>query len=261
MTGTFKPNLDVLPLAQRRLWTDLKKSRDLGFTLYGGTALALRLGHRESIDFDFFSEKALDRDALKDAFPFLEKSTTIQDKDNTWVVLASPENSGSEYVKVSFFGTIGFGRVGEPSLTDDGVLLVASFDDLMATKVNVILQRAEAKDYRDIAAMVNVGVSLSRGLASAKILFSPTFQPSESLKALVYFGDGDLNTLTQAEKNTLISAVQETRDLPKVSLRSRSLSGLNWDESVPRDKSNVEDTIFRSEAQCDSDSDTKLPGP
>ena len=37
-------------------------------------------------------------------------------------------------------------------------------DDLMATKVKVVLPRAEAKDYRDVAAMLNAGVSLSRGL-------------------------------------------------------------------------------------------------
>lgn len=52
---------------------------------------------------------------------------------------------------------IGFGRVGEPDLTEDSILQVASLDDLMATKVKVVLQRAEAKDYRDIAAMVTAG--------------------------------------------------------------------------------------------------------
>ena len=135
---------------------------------------------------------------------------------------AAAEEKG---VKVSFFGAIAFGRVGEPDFTDDGVLLVASFDDLMATKVKVVLQRAEAKDYSDVAAMVNAGVSLSRGLASARRLYGPNFQPSESLKALVYFNDGDLNTLTADEKKTLVEAVRVVRDLPDVELRSTSLSG------------------------------------
>ena len=31
-------------------------------------------------------------------------------------------------------------------------------------------------------------------------MYGPNFQPSESLKALVYFNDGDLKTLTTAEK-------------------------------------------------------------
>ena len=110
-----------------------------------------------------------------------------------------------------------------PEFTDDGILQVASLDDLMATKLKVILQRAEAKDYRDIAAMVGAGVSLAQGLASARLLFGPNFQPSESLKALAYFDDGDLQTLTEAEKGILVGAVQAVRDLPQVKVRSTYL--------------------------------------
>lgn len=38
---------------------------------------------------------------------------------------------------------------------------MASLEDLLATKLKVILDRAEAKDYRDIAEMISKGVSLS----------------------------------------------------------------------------------------------------
>lgn len=226
MTREFRPRMDILPPSQHRLWPQLGSTPKLGFTLYGGTAIALRLGHRESVDFDFFSEKPLDREAIKAALPFIAQSTTLQDQDDTWVVLVSCGNSEREHVKVSFFGAIDFGRVGEPDFTDDGVLQVASLDDLMATKVKVVLQRAEAKDYRDVAAMIDVGVSLSHGLASARLLFGSNFQPSESLKALVYFNDGDLQTLTAAEKTTLVDAVKTVRDLPEVVLRSTCLGCL-----------------------------------
>ena len=215
--------MEVLPPAQQSLWPELRHAPALGFTLYGGTAIALRLGHRASVDFDFFSERPLDREAIKAAFPFAATSTTLQDQDNTWVILAPAGNTESERVKVSFFGTIAFGRVAEPDFTDDGVLQVASFDDLMATKVKVVLQRAEAKDYRDVAAMLSAGVSLSRGLSSARLFFGPNFQPSESLKALVYFNDGDLATLTAAEKAALVNAVKAVRDLPDVALVSKHL--------------------------------------
>lgn len=226
MTRKFTPCMDILSPAQKRLWSTLRNAPNLGFTLYGGTAIALRLGHRNSVDFDFFSEKPLDREAIKAAFSFVEQSTTRRDERNTWVLDVPYADSQRSHVQVAFFGTLDFGRVGEPDFTDDGVLQVAALDDLMAAKVKVVLQRAEAKDYRDVAAMINAGVSLSHGLSSARLFFGPNFQPSESLKALVYFNDGDLHTLTKAEKKTLVDAVKAVRDLPEVTLRSISLSGL-----------------------------------
>src|SRR5260363_17161 len=72
VSGVFKPRMDILPPAQQRLWPALRPAADLGFVLYGGTAVALRLGHRASVDFDFFSERPLDRDAIRAAFPFVE---------------------------------------------------------------------------------------------------------------------------------------------------------------------------------------------
>lgn len=223
MTGIFKPHMEILPAEQKYLWPKLRPAADMGFVLYGGTAIALRLGHRLSIDFDFFSEKQLDRHALNAVFPFIEQATVLQDNSNTLTVLVSGTNSDGEYVKVSFFGGIGFGRVGDPEITADGVLQVASLDDLMATKVKVVLQRIEAKDYRDIAAMINAGISLPRALAAARKMYGANFQPSESLKAMVYFEGGDLHTLASTEKSTLVKAVSDVRVLPEVDILSHRL--------------------------------------
>ena len=226
MTGVFKPRMNILLPAQQRLWPELRPAAELGFALYGGTAIALRLGHRASVDFDFFSEKSLDRDALHAAFPFIKLSLVLQDQPNTSTINVPYGDSEREHVKVSFFGTIGFGRVGEPEVTKDGVLQVASLDDLMATKVKVILQRAEAKDYRDIAAMLGAGVDLATGLSAARAVYGVNFQPSESLKAMVYFDDGDLRTLTEGERACLIKAVSAVRDLPHVEVLAQQLTAL-----------------------------------
>ena len=94
----------------------------------------------------------------------------------------------------------------------------------MATKVKTILQRVEAKDYRDIAAMLEAGVSLTQGLAAARAMFGVSFQPSESLKAMVYFEGGDLHTLKDGEKNSLVHAVGAIRDIPRISILSRQLA-------------------------------------
>jgi hypothetical protein len=223
VSGRLEPCIEILPPAQRRLWPKLAPAAELGLVLYGGTAIALRLGHRQSIDFDFFTERPLDRDSLHRAMPFLRESLVLQDQADSLGLLVPCAGDGHEQVKVSFFGRIEFGRVGEPDRTDDGMLVIASLDDLMATKLKVVLQRVESKDYRDIAAMLEAGVSLAKGLASARQLFGPAFQPSESLKALVYFEGGDLATLTGSEREVLIRAASTVRELPESALLSTSL--------------------------------------
>ena len=166
----------------------------------------------------------MDRAALESAFPFLARSTILQDERESLGLLVPCTGAEGEHVKVSFFGAIRFGRVGQPDATEDGVHQVASLDDLMATKLKVVLQRAEAKDYRDIVAMLRAGVKLSVGLAAARALFGPQFQPSESLKALVYFGDGDLSALSDEDRSLLVEAASTVRELSEVRLLSDKLT-------------------------------------
>lgn len=59
MTMDFVPRLGILAAPQRRLWEAFSAVPE-EFVLYGGTAVALHLGHRDSIDFDFFDRKPLD---------------------------------------------------------------------------------------------------------------------------------------------------------------------------------------------------------
>lgn len=219
----FRPRLDILPIAQAQLWPELAPAAELGFTLYGGTAIALRLGHRPSLDFDFFSEAPLDRGAIRAALPFVAGSRVLQDERDAWTMLAPGRRADSAEVKVSFFGAIDFGRVGDPERTSDGVLVVASIADLLATKVKVVLQRAEKKDYQDIAAMLRAGADLAAGLAGAAAMYGPNFQPSEALRALVFFRDGDLPSLAEEDQRHLVRCATAVRELPEVRIASRSL--------------------------------------
>jgi len=209
----FAPRLDILPAAQRRIWPQLSPAAGLGYVLYGGTAIALRLGHRQSVDFDFFTSRPVNQEDLRAALPLLRETTVRQDRPNTFEVATH------DGVKLSFFGGLDFGRVGQPQRTTDAVLNVASLEDLMALKLKVILQRSEAKDYQDIAAMVRANVRLDLGLAAAEKMFHPTFAPSESLKALVYFEGGDMHRLSPADRAELTQACRQVRLLPEVTLR------------------------------------------
>ena len=182
----LRPNLAVLPDQQRRLWPALADVPD-SFVLYGGTALALRLGHRSSVDFDLFSSASLDHDALF-AIPFVTRAEVLQREPGV-LTLSVPMDGGP--VKVSFFGGIGFGRVGRPDRTEDGVLWIASLLDLFGTKLKVLLQRVAARDYLDLAAILRAGIPLPDGLGAARALFGNEFPPIEAVKALAYFDEGE----------------------------------------------------------------------
>jgi hypothetical protein len=220
MPQRFEPKISILPAAQREIWASLGPASQLNFVLYGGTAIALHLGHRESLDFDFFRSEPLDKDQIRAAFGFVSGAAILQDMPDTLVVLAKMP---SGLVKVSFFGGIGFGRINDPLQTRDGTLFVASLDDLMATKLKATLDRAEAKDYRDIAEMISAGVSLPAGLSAFKRMFNG--EPAQVLRALGYFNDGDLATLDQADQNLLQTARDRIEQLPNVNLKPGLLAG------------------------------------
>lgn len=212
----FTPKLETLPLAQQKLWPDFARlPRE--FVLYGGTAAALHLGHRISVDFDFFTSSPLDREALRARFSWLADAQTIQDEPSSFCV--SAEIDGAP-VKISFFGNLRLGRVAPIFWTQDGVLPVAAPLDLLAHKLKTILQRAQAKDYQDIAALLAAGIELAGGLAAAQALFGNSFATAEALRAISYFDDLlEPERVSQADRARLREAVaQAPQALPKTTL-------------------------------------------
>lgn len=201
----FSPHLEILPAAQRRLWPELV-AVPKEFVLYGGTALALQLGHRHSVDFDFFGSRAFDVSELESRLPFLAGGRTLQREKNTLTVLV--DRGGP--IKVSWFGVPNLPRLAPPLVARDHGLQVASLLDLAGTKASVVQLRAEVRDYIDIDALLTSGgVDLPTALAAAQRLYGASFNPEVTLKALSYFDDGALRTIPQATKSRLVAAVRE----------------------------------------------------
>jgi len=198
------PRLDILPPPQRRLWEELGQVPER-FVLYGGTALALRLGHRASEDFDFFCNEPFAPPDLEREIPFLAGAVRLQASPNTLV--SAVERAGP--VKVSFFGSLGLRRVQDPERAEVPGLYVASLLDLAATKVKVVQDRAESKDYLDAARLLEEGIDLGQVLGAARSVYGPSFNPLLSVKALCYFGDGDLGRLPAGLQNRLVAAAQK----------------------------------------------------
>ena len=210
----FIPRLDILPAPQQRLWTELSDVPP-EFVLYGGTAIALHLGHRESIDFDFFVNQTFDPAKLELQVAFMRGAQITQRAPSTLTGIIDRDG----VVKVSFFGLPHIPRLRTPHHVDENRMKVASLLDLAGTKTSVVQARAEAKDYIDIDALIHVGnVDLPTALAAGRAIYGPQFNPEITLKALSFFDDGDLHKLPTAMKSRLATAAREVDlyRLPKI---------------------------------------------
>jgi hypothetical protein len=197
----FIPNLSTLPAPQRALWPELGATPE-AFTLYGGTALALRLGHRSSVDFDFFANTAFDPDQLAQRVPYLKNAERIQVAANT---LTCRVDRGGP-VLISFFGALGLGQLAAAEQVRDMPLKVASLLDIAGTKAAVVQKRAEVKDYLDLDAILMQGIGLPMVLAAGAVVYGRAFNPLITLKALSFFDD--LPALPMDVRARLSKAVQ-----------------------------------------------------
>jgi len=199
--AVLKPKLKILPPEQQALWPHLRTTPE-AFTLYGGTAISLRYGHRKSVDFDFFGNEPFEPQELMQAVPYLFGAQVLRTDANTLTC----EVDG---VSISFFGVPNLKQLQEPDIAEGPNIKVASDLDLMATKCSVVQLRATWKDYRDIIELLkHRKVTLSEGIAAAQEIYGEKFNPMITLAALTYFDEPDLKRLTTRQRELLVEAVQ-----------------------------------------------------
>ena len=209
--------VDILPTAQRALWSEFGRIPS-SFVLYGGTAIALRLGHRRSVDFAFFSNDSFEPANLLLNLAGFGSVRVDQRGNNTLSIVIDREGP----VRVSFFGDVRMNSVAPPDLIPENRIQIASLLDLTATKLKTIQQRAEAKDYIDLDSTLQNGIELPQALSAASAIYGPTFNALAALKALTYFGDGDLSSLPSTIQSRLRISAERVRidHLPNIVVRS-----------------------------------------
>lgn len=159
----------------------LKKFSFDGFYLAGGTGLALQLGHRDSVDFDFFKEGDFDTTFLIEKISTIfisHKLTITQQEKNTVSCLV--DNS----IQLSFFG---YRHSLLQPLIKTEHFDIASIVDIGCMKLSAITSRYVEKDYIDLYFILQ-NVSLS-DLLENFIKKYPNFDKTLILKSLVYFDD------------------------------------------------------------------------
>ena len=149
------------------------------FALGGGTSLALRFGHRESVDLDLFTQAPFDSlrlaDVLKQSHGMVESGTA--------------ENSVSgviDGIKVDILAHR-YPLVAEVVVV--GEIRMLSLEDIAAMKLNAIANRGSKKDFWDYAKL------LSRFSREEMLGFYSEKYPRDSLwnvgKSLAYFHDAE----------------------------------------------------------------------
>jgi hypothetical protein len=170
----------ITPAAQSLLSNLGKASFSSSFYLAGGTGLALRFGHRRSVDFDFFSRETYDEEALLTVLK--EHSPSVMSRAPSTLHLVLHE------IKVSFIG------YPYPLLypTDrfSGVA-VADARDIACMKLSAVASRGTRRDFVDLylaAKAYTLGEILSW---FARKYAGIEYSRLHLLKSLSYFEDAE----------------------------------------------------------------------
>lgn len=155
------------------------------FYLAGGTALALMIQHRRSLDFDFFTAHSFNPSAILSRLPYGE---IRQQTRGTLTV-------GLDSIQTSFF------EYPYPLLqpvNEEGIVPLAQMPDIAAMKISAIAGRGSRKDFIDLYYIIQRGYSFQQCLS----FFSEKFKTIKVdiyhlMRSLTYFDDAESEVMPE----------------------------------------------------------------
>lgn len=195
--------MDLLPL--------MKKFRR-EYYLVGGTAIALYLGHRRSIDFDLFKKADINHEKNLKKF---------QDASETYIITrhnALQMNLLARGVKITFFQYV---YPIEAKQDFEKTFRIPSLLDLAAMKAFAIARRSKWKDYVDLYFLIKDHFTITEISRRAEELFGGMFLEKLFRAQLSYFGDVDYTE----EVDYLIPTPPSNEEIQKA-LISYAIDGL-----------------------------------
>lgn len=152
------------------------------FNLVGGTALALQLGHRNSIDIDLFTQNDFTAEQIETVVTQTYSYTTTLARKNT--ILSTINGIKTDFIKHNY------PLINKP-ITEEGITYLSK-EDIAGMKLHAIIQSGKRlKDYIDIYFLLE-HYSLRRMISffTQKYTYS---NPMIAMKAVTYFDDIDEN--------------------------------------------------------------------
>lgn len=169
----------AVPINLTKVLTDLRDiTASSGFALAGGTSLALRFGHRLSVDLDYFTSARFDPATLASNLGFGPEFITGQAEGTLQLRV--------DNVKVEFL------RHAYPKLADDDLIQgvrMWSLGDVAAMKLNAISNRGSKKDFYDVAVLLE-----HFSLQSMIEFYQSKYRPASLMmvvRSLAWFEDAD----------------------------------------------------------------------
>lgn len=151
--------------------------------LVGGTALALQLGHRKSIDLDFFGTVDCEAEYLRESIAGIASLTILKESPHIHIYIVDGIKVDIVNYKYPWLDDV---------VLEQGLRL-ASVSDIAAMKITAIIGRGTKKDFIDIAFLLH-HFSLEEILHfyAAKYNDSSVFM---AMKSLAYFDDAEADPM------------------------------------------------------------------
>ncbi len=198
----------ILNHKQQHLLPKLKVFRSK-FALAGDTAIALQLGHRRSVDFDFFSAKRFSNLDLYKKLKAISRidSVLIDEKDEYTCICDGVKLTFLYYPFLVPFS------VSEPEFQ------TAELEVLGALKAYALGRRAKWKDYVDLYFLAKNGLSLDAIVVRAKEIFGSAFGEKNFYQQLAYFDDIDYSEAVEYFPGSEVDDAVVKRYLRRAALR------------------------------------------
>lgn len=164
------------------------------YYLVGGTAIALQIGHRQSIDFDLFKVSTINRKKILD--------TIIQSKANYKVNYSSSEqlNVTVEGVKFTFFQ---YPYLIPHQTKFENYVTMPNLLDLAAMKAFALGRRSKWKDYVDLYFLIKSHFTIEQISERALVFFADLFSEKLFRSQLAYHATIDFEEEVMFVENTI----------------------------------------------------------
>ncbi len=179
-------HLQILDAKRKKLLSKLDFLKEEGFYLAGGTALALQIGHRRSLDFDFYKKETFVPGDLQNMLVGKLGAKNVKLSQMTKGFLGVEING----IEVTFF----FYPYNIIKLLKFDFGSVASIQDIAGMKMIAIVQRGTKRDFVDLYFLIkNMGLKKILEAVTEKY---PGYNLYVGLQALLYFEDAEQGNTT-----------------------------------------------------------------